>query len=51
MNVVVDTSVCSLALRCNTPNDAISIVNILCDLIADGRVVLLGAIRQEVRSH
>lgn len=50
MNVVVDTSVWSLALRRNTPNDAISIVNILHDLIADGQVVLLGVIRQEVLS-
>jgi hypothetical protein len=50
MNVVVDTSVWSLALRRNTPNDATSIVNILRDLIADGRVVLLGVIRQEVLS-
>ena len=50
MNVVVDTSVWSLALRRNTPNDAIAIVNILRDLIVDGRVVLLGAIRQEVLS-
>ncbi len=47
MNVVVDTSVWSLALRRNTPNDVIAIVNILRDLIADGRVVLLGVIRQE----
>jgi hypothetical protein len=50
MNVVVDTSVWSLALRRNTPNDATSIINILRDLIADGRVVLLGVIRQEVLS-
>ena len=50
MNVVVDTSVWSLALRRNTPNDAIAIVNILRDLITDGRVVLLGVIRQEVLS-
>jgi len=50
MNVVVDSSVWSLALRRNTPNDAISIVNILRDLIADGRVVLLGVLRQEVLS-
>jgi hypothetical protein len=50
MNVVVDTSVWSLALRRSTPNDAIAIVNILRDLIVDGRVVLLGAIRQEVLS-
>jgi hypothetical protein len=50
MNVVVDTSVWSLALRRNTPNDAIVIVNTLRDLITDGRVVLLGATRQEVLS-
>lgn len=50
MNVLVDSSVWSLALRRNTTNDAIDIVNILRDLIADGRVALLGAIRQEVLS-
>ncbi|HEY9876258.1 MAG TPA: PIN domain-containing protein [Candidatus Obscuribacterales bacterium] len=50
MNVVVDTAVWSLALRRNTPNDKIEIVNILRDLIANGRVVLLGVIRQEVLS-
>ncbi len=50
MNVLVDSSVWSLALRRNTGNDAIAIVNVLRDLIADGRVVLLGAIRQEVLS-
>ena len=50
MNVVVDSSVWSLALRRNTPNDAIPIINILRDLITDGRVVLLGVIRQEVLS-
>lgn len=50
MNVVVDTSVWSLALRRNTPNDAIVIVNVLRDLITDGRVILLGAIRQELLS-
>jgi predicted nucleic acid-binding protein len=50
MNVLVDSSVWSLALRRNTTNDALSIVNVLRDLIADGLVVLLGAIRQEVLS-
>jgi hypothetical protein len=50
MNVLVDSSVWSLALRRNTTNEAIVIVNVLRDLIADGRVVLLGAIRQEVLS-
>jgi hypothetical protein len=38
---VVDTSVLSLALRRNTPNDAIAIINILRDLITDGRVIAL----------
>ena len=42
MNVVVDTYIGSLALRRNTPNDAISIINILRDLIADGQVVFIG---------
>jgi len=46
MNVLVDTSVWSLALRRNSPNEAIAIINLLRDLIADGKVVLLGAIRQ-----
>ena len=50
MNVLVDTSVWSLALRRNSPHDAIAIINLLRDLIADGKVVLLGAIRQEVLS-
>jgi len=50
MNVVVNTSVWSLALRRNTPNDVISIVNKLQNLIIDGRVVLLGVVRQEVLS-
>jgi len=50
MNVIIDTSVWSLALRRNTPDDRTSIVNVLRELIADGRVVLLGAIRQELLS-
>ncbi len=50
MSVIVDTSIWSLALRRNTPNDGTSIINVLRNLIADGRVVLLGAIRQEVLS-
>ncbi len=37
-------------MRRNTPNDAIVIVNTLRDLITEGRVVLLGATRQEVLS-
>ncbi|NEP12471.1 MAG: hypothetical protein F6K14_20145 [Symploca sp. SIO2C1] len=47
--MIIDTSVWSLALRRNSPHDAIAIINLLRDLIADGKVVLLGAIRQEVR--
>ncbi len=50
MKIIVDTSVWSLALRRNTPEDRIVIVNKLRDLIIDGRVVLLGVIRQEVLS-
>ena len=50
MNVFVDTSVWSLVLLRNRPNDAILIINILRDLISDGRVVLLRVIRQEVLS-
>jgi hypothetical protein len=45
--IVVDTSVWSLALRRNTPTQAIPVVNLLRDLIIDNRVVLLGAVRQE----
>ncbi len=50
MRVIVDTSIWSLALRRNTPDDAIDIINNFRDLITDGRVVLLGAIRQEILS-
>ena len=50
MKVVVDTSVWSLALRRNTSMDAIPAVNLLRDLITDGRVAMLGAVRQEVLS-
>jgi len=50
MKVIIDTSVWSLTLRRNAPTDEIAKVNLLRDLIADGRVVLLGAIRQEVLS-
>ncbi|MCX7593306.1 MAG: hypothetical protein N2235_06020 [Fischerella sp.] len=47
MRVVVDTSVWSLALRRNTPPEAMPVVNQLRDLIVDGRVILLGAVRQD----
>jgi hypothetical protein len=36
MSVIVDTSIWSLALRRNTPNDGTSIINVLRNLIADG---------------
>lgn len=49
MKVIVDTSVWSLALRRQKQQNN-STVNKLRDLIADGRVVLLGAVRQEVLS-
>ena len=49
MKVIVDTSVWSLALRRQQqPND--SLANRLRDLIIDGRVVILGAVRQELLS-
>ena len=48
MKVVVDTVVWSLAFRRQTARTEFR--NILTDLIADGRVVLLGAVRQEVLS-
>ncbi len=50
MKVVVDTSVWSLALRRNTPANAMPVVNLLRELITDGRVAMLGAVRQEVLS-
>jgi predicted nucleic acid-binding protein len=49
MKVIVDTSVWSLALRRNQANTSPSIFS-LRDLMADGRVVLLGAVRQEILS-
>jgi predicted nucleic acid-binding protein len=49
MKVIVDTSVWSLALR-RQPKTNDSTINKLRDLIADGRVILLGAVRQEVLS-
>jgi len=50
MKVVVDTSVWSLALRRNNLDNAVRVVNQLRELIADGKVVLVGAVRQEVLS-
>jgi predicted nucleic acid-binding protein len=49
MKVIVDTSVWSSALRRqNQLNDLV--VNKLLDFISDGRVVLIGAVRQEILS-
>ena len=48
MKIVVDTSVWSLALR--RKEVAKTYRALLGDLISDGRVVLLGAVRQEVLS-
>ena len=49
MKIIVDTPVWSFALRRKktTGNSCISLLH---DLIADGRVVLLGAVRQEILS-
>jgi predicted nucleic acid-binding protein len=49
MNVLVDTSVWSLALRRRTSPDALA-VHELRSLIEEGRVVMVGAIRQELLS-
>lgn len=50
MSVIVDTSVWSLALRLRTPPEPLSAVTLLQNLITDDRVILLGAIRQEILS-
>ncbi|MDZ4697210.1 MAG: PIN domain-containing protein [Deltaproteobacteria bacterium] len=49
MRVLVDTSVWSLALRRSRPT-ADLIVRELTELVQDGRVAIMGAIRQEVLS-
>ena len=49
MNVLVDTSVWSLALRRAKRADS-SVSGELAELIGEGRVVMLGAVRQEVLS-
>jgi predicted nucleic acid-binding protein len=49
MRVVVDTSVWSLAFRRKAPVQS-GEVELLKDLIQDGRVVLLGVVRQELLS-
>ena len=48
MNVVVDTCIWSRALRRKSPDP--DITETLTELIAEGRVVMLGPIRQEILS-
>lgn len=50
MNVIVDTSVWSLALRRKTPLNSSPAIILLRNLITDDQVVLLGSIRQEILS-
>ena len=50
MRVIVDTPVWSLALRRRNRKDTPPQTQALSDLVAEGRVVLLGAIRQEILS-
>ncbi|MGH8551177.1 MAG: hypothetical protein ACRERU_21735 [Methylococcales bacterium] len=49
MKVVVDTSAWSLALR-RKESSSNRLIALFRDLIADGRVALLGSVRQEVLS-
>jgi predicted nucleic acid-binding protein len=49
MNVLVDTSVWSLALRRNRPRGTPAEIELV-ELIREGRVLMLGAIRQELLS-
>ncbi|NJM21333.1 MAG: PIN domain-containing protein [Richelia sp. RM2_1_2] len=50
MIVIVDTSIWSLAFRRNAPDETANIIKDFRDLIANGQVALLGAIRQEILS-
>jgi predicted nucleic acid-binding protein len=50
MRVIVDTSVWSLALRRDGKVDESPHVALFRELITDGQVVLLGAVRQEILS-
>jgi predicted nucleic acid-binding protein len=49
MNVIVDTSVWSLALRRDSPRGTPQEIE-LTELISEGRVLMLGAVRQELLS-
>ena len=50
MNVIVDTAVWSLALRRHSPDQNQDIISQIQDLIQSDRVLMLGAIRQEILS-
>lgn len=50
MNVIVDTAVWSLALRRHPPDQNQEIISQLQDLIQSDRVLIMGAIRQEILS-
>lgn len=50
MNVVVDTSVWSLALRRQRPSQSAEVLE-LAELVREGRAALLGAVRQELLSE
>ena len=50
MIVIVDTSIWLLAFRRNAPDETANIIKDFRDLIANGQVALLGAIRQEILS-
>ena len=49
MNVLVDTSVWSLAFRRNAPRDTAEETELV-ELIGEGRVLMLGPVRQELLS-
>jgi len=49
VNVLVDTSVWSLALRRSIPSKAPEVAELV-ELVRDGRVVMMGVVRQELLS-
>jgi hypothetical protein len=50
LNVLVDTSVWSLALRRRSHASTSPLVDLLVELVRDGRAVLMGPVRQELLS-
>jgi predicted nucleic acid-binding protein len=50
VKVLVDTSVWSLALRRKSPSENQEVTSALASLVEDGRVAIIGAIRQELLS-